>query len=283
MSHVILPSSFLRTDAVYRTFGASGQRIGCGFWLAPPRSDESGVSNPYLACSLVLRGGALFTDHRRVRHRLRPGMAYLRLPERRHSLAYDAYYAECWLDLGVALAHVPVEMALATPERTVLEPGLDLSIVRRFDTLVRALREADIARVPMIAIDLLGLLSAIVDLDRRASRDRFADAIDAACRELARGSANLSGLQGIARAHGVGWERFRKVFAQRVGCSPGAFRVRCRLDRARELLLTSDRSVAEIAHDLGYASVTSFAAQFRTYVGAPPNRFRHGGGAEATL
>nr|MBA2481572.1 helix-turn-helix transcriptional regulator [Planctomycetota bacterium] len=92
--------------------------------------------------------------------------------------------------------------------------------------------------------------------------------------ELAHASAPRERLERIARAHGLGWERFRKVFARRVGCSPGAYRVRCRIDRARELLLHSDLSVAAIAADLGYASVTSFTAQFRALVGNPPGRFR---------
>ncbi|MBA2481710.1 MAG: hypothetical protein H0V44_13690, partial [Planctomycetes bacterium] len=165
MSDVIVPSTLLRTDAVYRSFGTRAQRIGCGFWLAHPSSDESGVINPFCAVSLVLRGSAVFTDHRRVRTTLRPGMAYARLPGRRHSLVYGPSYAECWIDLGVAVGAIPETTSLIHVERTVFSPGIDLSLVRRIDRTLTALRAADVAQLPVLAIELLAIVGALVSLE----------------------------------------------------------------------------------------------------------------------
>ena len=47
-----------------------------------------------------------------------------------------------------------------------------------------------------------------------------------------------------------------------------------RLDRAREALAASDRPVAKIASDFGFASATTFTREFRRRFGLPPSRGR---------
>lgn len=64
--------------------------------------------------------------------------------------------------------------------------------------------------------------------------------------------------------------RFRKLF----GISPRALLVRLQADRAKELLLTSDLSVKEIAFELGYAWQQDFTRAFKKCVGMSPSQWR---------
>lgn len=84
--------------------------------------------------------------------------------------------------------------------------------------------------------------------------------------------SELTAMAGLSRKH------FSRRFRQRTGSSPVAFHIGVRCDRARELLLETDLSIAAIATELGYPDAFSFSKQFTRQVGLPPSRFRQGVG-----
>jgi transcriptional regulator GlxA family with amidase domain len=81
-------------------------------------------------------------------------------------------------------------------------------------------------------------------------------------------------LQAMARAACFSKFHFLRLFRQAYGETPRRYLSRLRLERARTLLETTDRSVTEICLDVGYESPASFSLAFARYAGAPPQRYR---------
>ncbi|MCU1347057.1 MAG: transcriptional regulator, AraC family [Acidobacteria bacterium] len=81
-------------------------------------------------------------------------------------------------------------------------------------------------------------------------------------------------LEAMARAACFSKYHFLRLFREAYGETPGRYRARCRLGRARALLETTDRSVTDICLDVGYESLASFTIAFRRQFGAPPQRYR---------
>lgn len=75
----------------------------------------------------------------------------------------------------------------------------------------------------------------------------------------------------VALQVGVSQRRLNEVFREVFGASPMQCLVRWRLDLAHELLVTSDLSVKQIAHQTGYAHVSNFSLAFRRRFGHPPS------------
>jgi len=67
---------------------------------------------------------------------------------------------------------------------------------------------------------------------------------------------------------------FNRVFRAVTGLPPVRFLAAIRLQAAKQLLLTTQRSVTDICFGVGYSSLGTFTAHFADYVGAPPSRFR---------
>jgi AraC-like DNA-binding protein len=63
---------------------------------------------------------------------------------------------------------------------------------------------------------------------------------------------------------------FARRFKHYVGVSPHHYFTGCRLNRARELVQTTDRPVAAIARELGFADYAYFCRVFRRVVGTSP-------------
>src|SRR5215212_6156528 len=67
---------------------------------------------------------------------------------------------------------------------------------------------------------------------------------------------------------------FARVFRQVTGVPPGEFLGALRLEKAKQLLLSTDLSVAEICFEVGYNSLGTFTTRFTGLVGLSPGRVR---------
>jgi AraC-like DNA-binding protein len=68
--------------------------------------------------------------------------------------------------------------------------------------------------------------------------------------------------------------RLRQLFAQEVGRSPHDYLTRRRIAFSCELLKDTERSITQIAHELGYSSSQYFATAFRRITGMTPSDYR---------
>ena len=67
---------------------------------------------------------------------------------------------------------------------------------------------------------------------------------------------------------------FLRAFRRAFHATPHEYLTRKRIERARELLATSDRTVTEICFEVGFASLGSFSTLFRRIVGWSPSIYR---------
>jgi transcriptional regulator GlxA family with amidase domain len=70
----------------------------------------------------------------------------------------------------------------------------------------------------------------------------------------------------------------KTVFAERfrvaLGLTPARYLASWRMHKARALLDRSNRSIREIAWDVGYESEAAFNRVFKEHFGSPPGRYR---------
>lgn len=71
---------------------------------------------------------------------------------------------------------------------------------------------------------------------------------------------------------------FTRIFQRATGVSPARFLSALRLERAKELLVTTSLNVAEISVLVGYNSIGTFSARFSRSVGLSPTAYRRLGG-----
>lgn len=68
--------------------------------------------------------------------------------------------------------------------------------------------------------------------------------------------------------------RFKQKFKQATGIPPAEFMVREKIDAARRLLESGQRTVTSIAMELGFSSSQHFSVLFKKYVGESPVQYR---------
>jgi AraC family transcriptional regulator len=66
---------------------------------------------------------------------------------------------------------------------------------------------------------------------------------------------------------------FSRLFKQSTKLSPHQYVIRCRIDRAKQLLRQGELSIAEIAYRLGFTHQSHFSHHFKRLVGSNPKAF----------
>ena len=81
-------------------------------------------------------------------------------------------------------------------------------------------------------------------------------------------------VEGLAGFVGLSPFHFARLFKHSAGIPPHQYLVQRRVERARELLLTSVKSTAQIALDVGFCEQSHLATHFKRIYGIAPNAFR---------
>lgn len=152
----------------------------------------------------------------------------------------------------------------------------------RIESLFRELIDTARGRLPRrIALALAQLEALLLWCDAanpEAGTARLDPRVHAA---LDHASARLDrrlAVAALARVAGLSPSRFAHLFRAQLGVTPLAHLERLRIDRARELLLMTGRSVADIGEACGFPDPTWFARVFRRHAGMTPRAYRQGGG-----
>lgn len=78
----------------------------------------------------------------------------------------------------------------------------------------------------------------------------------------------------IAASLNMSYTWFRRMFRQYTGLAPAQYIARLKIQKAKEMLSVSNKTIKEIAVDLGFESIDYFSTQFRKQTGQTPTQFR---------
>ena len=81
--------------------------------------------------------------------------------------------------------------------------------------------------------------------------------------------------EAIAKELFMTYSWFRRLFKQYTGLAPAQYIAQLRLQRVKELLSVSSKSVKEIALEMNYESVDYFSTQFRRQTKMTPSQYRN--------
>ncbi|MDX1943742.1 MAG: AraC family transcriptional regulator [Saprospiraceae bacterium] len=79
----------------------------------------------------------------------------------------------------------------------------------------------------------------------------------------------------IAKVAHISLYHFHRLFSDTFGITPAKYIRNKRIEEAKLLLLKHQKSVSEVASQVGYADVYTFSKTFKREVGLPPTEYRY--------
>ena len=276
-----LPSDII-IGPFFRSFGPLGSRelIGGGFM----HKDGVRIDHvDYLAQSYslvyIVQGNGSYQDASGRVFRLRAGDYFQRIPGHLHStmLEPSSDWWECFVDFGPSLCSALISMNIIDPQRPTGTIGRAAHWVEAFNRFHHELKDVSEPQLGTLLPKGLDLAVKVLASGRQEEDLQTQAMIAEACEMLRDDPSGRRSLRELCGRQGWGYELFRKRFVAVMGVSPGQFRVRARIDRARNLLRARpDLQIGEIARRLGYGNLYEFSAQFKKHTGLSPRQFRHG-------
>lgn len=148
------------------------------------------------------------------------------------------------------------------------------SVVQSLEEVVEALEKDETMPTLVLAAGAAWRVMAHITVSRlrgaAATSDRIRQVQDYLRNNLSTQFSvpELAGMAGLSTSH------FSALFRASAGTSVKEYLKRLRSSRARELLITTELSIADVAASVGYDDALYFSRQFRGVNGVSPSEFR---------
>ena len=236
------------------------------------------ILNEYQLLYLT-EGEGIFESTNQKPTRIKQGDLFLLFPGEWHTYhplptkGWKSY----WLGFKGKNMDDRVRAGFLSPTKPVYSVGFSSEIVHLYEeAFAKAKEEAAYAQQTLagIANHLIGLMYSLernnllnkdqnrVDMINRA-RLRIREALE----------SNLT-IQQVAQELGISYSNFRKLFKEYTGVAPSMYQQELRLQRAKEMLSTTNMSIKEIAYRLNFESPDYFSSKFNIKTGIKPSDFR---------
>lgn len=226
-------------------------------------------------------GEGIFSSNHVKDVRLRAGDMFLLFPGEWHTYhpLSNRGWKSYWIGFKGQNMDDRVMKGFLSPEKPIYHIGFSDSIVQLYrQAYEAALEEAAYSQQLMAGIvnHLIGMMYSLERNIQLMTRSQaHVDMISRARLRIREQLESSLTIQQVAEDLGVSYSNFRKLFKEFTGISPATYQQDLRLQRAKELLSTTDMSVKEIAYRLNFESPDYFSAKFKIKTGHRPSEFRN--------
>lgn len=246
-----------------------------GYYFAP---NKGRILQEYQLC-YIPEGSGFFESQSLQRCRIEAGTMFLLFPGEWHTYCPDPTtgWKQYWIGFKGINIDVRVKNGFLKKEDPIFHVGINNDIISLYQQAINTAMDENAHFQLMlagIANHLLGMMYCL-DRNRHLNKNRaLVEQINKAQVWMQEDLEEPLTIQEIAHKLGMSYSLFRKSFKDYAGLSPAKYLQDIRLQRARELLRTTDLSVKEIAYRLHFETPDYFSAQFRKKVGVSPSQFR---------
>lgn len=162
------------------------------------------------------------------------------------------------------------------PNRPVLYIGFQENILQLFFEIIQSVKEEKTGHQQVSAANTILMLSKILSVVRNQefAGKSIERTIRKACLYLRENLNRNLNIEKLAEELHVGYSYFRQMFRKYTGISPTQYHLSLRIQKAKDLLVSTDQSFKEIAIDLGFESYFYFSRIFKDKTGQSPMEFR---------
>lgn len=240
--------------------------------------DKGRVLDEYQMLYLVEGEGVLSSEHVKDAP-IKTGDIFLIFPGEWHT--YHPQPGTLWRSYWIGFKGRNMDDRLRhkflSKDKPVYYVGYSSDIVSLYDSAIKAAKEEAAYSQQLLAGIVNNLLGHMYALERNIEFNRkggYSDMISKAQLRIREGVESKVTVQEIAAELGSSYSNFRKLFKEYTGSSPALYQQVLKLQRAKELLSTTDMSIKEIAYRLNFDSPDYFSSKFKTKVGCKPSEFR---------
>ena len=210
------------------------------------------------------------------------GSVIVVFPNEKHTYRPDPNtgWTEYWIGFNGPNMHSLVDNNFFNPAKPVFNIGYNETMINLFIQVIEAIKTEKPGYQPLVcgaAMYMLGQLHSSAKQQLFSVGDE--ENIVSHARLIIRSSLETGiSPQDIADQLKISYSRFRKLFKEYTGIAPVQYQIQLKIEKAKEELVNTSKSIKEIAFDLSFESSQYFSKLFREKTNLTPVEFRKGFG-----
>ena len=226
----------------------------------------------------ITRGSGFFESASCSKTKIEAGTMFMLFPGEWHSFypAEDTGWDDHWVGFNGSIIDDKIKAGFFTFKNCVFRIGVDEHITDTYHDIldiVTSERKGYQQMAAGLAFSLIGRVY-YEDLNHSFGDSYMTRIINQAKAIIKEDTSGAHDLEDIAESLGISYSLFRREFKRMCGTSPGQYRQELKLIKAKELLYSTNMSIAQIAEKLHFECLGQFSTFFRKKVGVAPLEFR---------
>ena len=236
------------------------------------------ILNEYQLLYLT-EGEGIFQSTNQKPTRIKEGDLFLLFPGELHTYhpLPQKGWKSYWIGFKGRNVDDRVRAGFLSPTKPIYHVGFSSEIVHLYDEAFSKAKEEAAYSQQTLAGIVNHLVGLMYSLERNIILNKdynYADIMNRARLRIRESLESNLTIQKIAEELGIGYSNFRKLFKEYTGVAPAMYQQELRLQRAKEMLSTTNISIKEIAYRLNFDSPDYFSAKFKIKTGRKPSDFR---------
>ena len=232
----------------------------------------------------VTRGSGHFESASCSRTRIEAGMMFILFPGEWHSYAPDPEtgWDDHWIGFNGPFMDDKIKAGFFTFKNCVFRLGVDERIINTYHEIYDIIADEKKGYQQIAASLAMSLIGRVYYEDQNHSMGetyimRIIKQAKTIMKEDLAGDKDLESIAGILD---ISYSLFRREFKKRCGISPGQYRLELKLAKAKELLYSTNMSIAGISEKLHFECIGQFSTLFKKRTGMSPLEYRKRGAVD---
>ncbi len=227
----------------------------------------------------ITEGKGVFTSTHQQETELNEGDMFLLFPGECHTYHPDPEtgWKSYWIGFKGKNIDERVGLRFLLREKPIYHIGFSSVIVQLYESAYATATAEEAYSQQLLAGIVNHLIGMMYSLERNIELNKnhaHVDMVNRARLRIREALESSLTIQQVAEELGVSYSNFRKLFKEYTGLSPAAYQQDLKLQRAKELLKTTNLSIKEIAYRLNFDSPDYFSAKFKIKTGRKPSEMR---------
>ena len=225
----------------------------------------------------IVEGLGFFENNHCQLNKLTSGMILLLEPGvwHRYKPSKDRPWNTFWIGFDGEIARSLIPKLKLSPECPFRYIGHQETMVEIFQEIIHHSKREFTGYQQILAGELMRLVGWVHAISKRSNfREQGVDAMVDRAKYMLRHPKNYPDMEAVADSLTLGYSKFRKLFKEYTGISPGQFRMQHQIRQATELLATTSLSIQQITDQLGFESTQYFSRILKKKTGRTPGSYR---------
>ena len=227
----------------------------------------------------IVEGEGIFNSQHITNYHVKTGDIFLLFPGEWHS--YHPLKEKGWKSYWIGFCGKNIDDRLSahfiSTEKPIYRVGFSSEIINLYEKAYQIAQKEEAYYQQTLAGIVNYLIGLMYSLERNRELNKNQQQVDIVNHGKLIIRENLENnitIQEIAQHLNTSYSNFRKLFKEYMGISPAMYQQDLRLQKSKELLSSTNKSIKEIAYTLNFDSPDYFSSRFKVKTGYTPSEFR---------